>query len=79
MTVGNMFFKIAQDEAQTLSTYQSMLEEVDATEEEKAIVKEIMSDELNHCLLALVAAAKVLGIQIATDDITSNPNNIEVE
>lgn len=80
MTIAKMLLKIAEDEAQTLYNYQSMLDDVeDMDGDAKAVVDEIMSDEFNHCLIALLSAAKVLNIHIATDDIEPDPNKTEVE
>lgn len=80
MTIAKMFLKIAQDEAQTLYDYQAMLDDVDEMDDNaKKVVDEIMGDEYNHCLIALLSAAKVLNIHIATDDIEPDPNKTEVE
>lgn len=80
MTVAQMLLQIAKDEAQTLYDYQTMLNDVeDMDDNAKAIVDEIMGDEFNHCLIALLSASKVLNVKIATDEIEPNPNNIEVE
>ena len=78
MTSGELFLRIAQDEAKTLGDYQKMIDETELSEEEKAITDEIMGDEFNHCLIALLTASKVLGIKIATDDVSTDPNDIEV-
>ncbi|MCM1505301.1 MAG: hypothetical protein NC127_08910 [Muribaculum sp.] len=43
-----------------------------------AAVNEILGDEFNHALIALLMAAKIMGIKIATDDISTDPNEIEV-
>lgn len=79
MTTGIMFLKMARDEAETLIEYYQMLDDSDATEEQKQVAMEIISDEFNHCLISLIAAAQVLGIHIATDDISPDPNDIEVK
>lgn len=79
MKSGELFLKIAEDEAKTLADYQRMIDETELSEEEKGIVDEIMGDEFNHCLVALLSAAKILDIHIATDDISEDPNKIEVE
>lgn len=78
MKSAEVFLKIAQDEAQTLYEYQGMINDTEMTEEEKAVIDEIMGDEFNHCLIALLSAAKLLDIKIATDDISEDPNDIEV-
>lgn len=75
-----MLLKIAADESQTLHDYQKMVDECEDLEEGvKDAVDEIMGDEFNHALIALVYAAKLLNIKIAKDDISPDPNNIEVE
>lgn len=80
MTTATMFLEIAKDEAETLHKYQSMLDDIEDLEvDAKEVVDEIMSDEFNHCLIALLSAAKMLDIKIATDDLTEDPNKIEVE
>ena len=79
MKSGELFLRIAEDEARTLGDYQKMIDETELTDEEKAIADEIMSDEFNHCLVALITASKVLGIKIAPDDISPDPAEIEVE
>lgn len=74
-----MFLKIAADEIQTLLQYSDMLENVDdASEETDNVVDEIMGDEFNHALVALLSAAHQMGIKIATDTLEPNPNKIEV-
>lgn len=80
MTAAEMFLQVAKDEAETLAQYQHMMDSlVDLTQETKAIMDEIMGDEINHCLVALLSAAKVLGIKISTDELSEDPNKIEVE
>lgn len=81
MKIANVFLSMAKDEAETLQNYQNLIDslEGDITEEEKAIADEIMSDEFNHCLVCLLSAAKLLDIKIATDDLSEDPNNIEVK
>lgn len=79
MKQSSTLLRIATDEAQTLLNYATMLDETpDISEDVKSIVHEIMSDEFNHCLISLISAAHILGIDIASDDITPDPNNIEV-
>lgn len=80
MKAAEMFLRIAKDEAETLAEYQNMLDNVDDLRSEtKDIMDEIMGDEFNHCIVALLSAAKLLNIKIATDDISENPNDIEVK
>lgn len=80
MKDSTIFLNIAKDEIETLLTYSNFLS--DSSEEQdtsiRATIEEIMSDELNHALIALLSASQVLGIKIATDDITPNPNTITV-
>lgn len=74
-----LFLKIARDEAQTLVDYTSMLTDIeDMDSDTKACVDEIMSDEFNHCVVALVLAREAMGLEISTDNLTPNPNTIEV-
>lgn len=80
MKAGRIFLEIAKDEAETLGKYQDMIDNAeDLDEESRAVIDEIMSDEFNHCLVATLSAAKVLGIKIATDDLSEDPNKVEVE
>lgn len=68
MTAKQVFLKVAQDEAQTLVDYEAMLAECeDATEEDKAKMREIMGDEFNHCLIALFTASSKIGVGIPSD------------
>lgn len=80
MKQAEILLKIAADEAQTLHDYQKMVDDAEDLEEGvKDAIDEIMSDEFNHCMIALVYAAKILNIKIAKDDISPDPNSIEVE
>lgn len=80
MKTGRIFLEIAKDEAETLGKYQTMIDDAeDLDEESKAVIHEIMGDEFNHCLLALLSAARVLRIEISTDDLSEDPNKIEVQ
>ena len=79
MTAAQMFLRVAEGEAHTLYDYQLMLNEVENFDEGvKAVMDEIIGDEFNHCLIALLSAKNALGIDIATDDISPDPNDIEV-
>lgn len=79
MTAAQMFLRVAEDEAHTLHEYQLMLNEIiDFDEGAKAVMDEIIGDEFNHCLIALLSAKNALGIDIATDDMPPDPNDIEV-
>lgn len=72
MTSQQMFLKVAKDEAETLAEYDAILAECeDASEEDKARMREIMGDEFNHCLIALCSAATALNIEIPSDGIES--------
>lgn len=80
MTKGELLLRIARDEAQTLVDYTAMLDETsDLDDDTRKIVDEIMGDEFNHCIIALIGAAGMLGIEIAPDDISPDPNDIQVE
>lgn len=74
-----VLLKIAKDEIKTIIQYSEMLSESERSEEIKPAVDEIMGDEFNHALISLLMAAKIIGIKIATDDISTDPNTIEVE
>lgn len=73
-----VLLKVAKDEIKTIIQYSEMLEESREKESIKPALDEIRGDEFNHALISLLMAAKLMGIKIATDDISTNPNNIEV-
>lgn len=79
MTQPELLLRMAKDEAETLVNYQTMIDETNIDEDVKAAVDEVMGDEFNHCLVCLLYAAKLLNIKIATDDISVDPNKIEVQ
>lgn len=79
MQASKIFLNVAKDEIETLITYYTMIEEAEEPDEVKEALAEIMGDEFNHALIALVSAAKLLNIPIAEDDIKPNPNDIQVE
>lgn len=79
MKNSKILLTIARDELDTLIQYSDMLDEAENKEEIEGVVKEIMGDEFNHALIAILMAAKVMDVKIATDDISTNPNNIKVE
>lgn len=79
MQASKIFLNVAKDEIETLITYHTMIEEAEQPDEIREALDEIMGDEFNHALIALVSAAKILGIEIAEDDIEPNPNKIEVD
>ena len=70
---------VARDEIQTLIDYTEMFEDNGEPEEIKPTLDEIRGDEFNHALIAILMAAQLMNIKIATDDISVNPNNIKVE
>lgn len=70
---------VARDEVQTLIDYTNMFVESGEPENIKAELDEIRGDEFNHALIALLSAATLMGIKIATDDLSENPNDIKVE
>lgn len=78
MKPAEVFLKIAKDEAQTLVEYQAMIDESEFSEDQMAVVHEIMGDEFNHCLISLLMASKELGIKIGEDNISPDPNKMEV-
>lgn len=74
-----VLLKIARDEIETIIQYSEMLGESENSADIKPTVDEIRGDEFNHALISLLMAAKIMGIKIATDDISVDPNAIEVE
>lgn len=80
MKIEKVFLEIAKSELQTIREYSDMLESADgATEEDIAVIHEILSDEFNHSLIASLTAANIMGVSIATDDLSEDPNDIKVE
>lgn len=73
-----VMLKVARDELDTIIQYSEMLEQSINKEEIKPALDEIRADEFNHALIALLMAAQIMNIKIATDDIKPNPNDIEV-
>ena len=59
------WFEVAKDECETLSDYAAKLDKVD----EKDKLREIMSDEVNHALIALVSACRLLELKVPTDNL----------
>ena len=59
------WFDVAKDECETLRDYTAKLDTV----EKKDKLREIMGDEVNHALIALVAACKALGLKVPTDEL----------
>lgn len=80
MTKGETLIRIARDEAQTIADYLALIKDTsDIDSETRNIIDEFISDEFNHCIIATIAASQALGIEIAKDDISPNPNDIKVE
>lgn len=79
MKPAEVFLTIAKDELQTLVDYQRMIDESQLSFEEETAIHEIMSDEFNHALIAMVYAKDILDIKIGEDHIEPDPNTIEVE
>ena len=73
-----VLLKVARDEIETIIQYSEMLAGSEDAERIKPALDEIRGDEFNHALIAMLMAAKLMGIQIATDDISTDPNNITV-
>lgn len=59
------WFDVAKDECETLRDYAAKLDKVD----DKDKLREIMGDEVNHALIALVTACKALGLKVPTDEL----------
>lgn len=74
-----VLLKVAKDEIKTIIQYSEMLEESANKETIKPALDEIRGDEFNHALIAMLMAADIMGIKIATDDISPDPNKIKVE
>ena len=74
------FLIVAREEIETLIKYSDYFNEMpsDTSEDTLNILREVMSDELNHALIALLTASHYMDIPIATDDLEPNPNDIEV-
>lgn len=73
-----VLLKVARDEIKTIIQYSEMLEQSDDQEKIRPALDEIRGDEFNHALIAMLMAANIMGIKIATDDISPDPNSIEV-
>lgn len=59
------WFDVAKDECETLRDYAEKLDKVD----EKDNLREIMGDEVNHALIALVTACRLLELKVPTDNL----------
>lgn len=59
------WFDVAKDECETLRDYAAKLDKVD----DKDKLREIMGDEVNHALIALVTACRLLELKVPTDNL----------
>ena len=59
------WFDVAKDECETLRDYAGKLDKVD----DKDKLREIMGDEVNHALIALVTACRLLELKVPTDEL----------
>lgn len=59
------WFDVAKDECETLRDYADKLDKVD----DKDKLREIMGDEVNHALIALVTACRLLELKVPTDEL----------
>lgn len=59
------WFDVAKDECETLLNYAAKLDKVD----DKDKLREIMGDEVNHALIALVTACRLLELKVPTDNL----------
>lgn len=73
-----VLLSVARDEIITILQYSEMLEKSPDKSTIQPTLDEIRGDEFNHALISMLMAAKIMGIKIATDDITPDPNNIEI-
>ena len=69
------WFDVAKDECETLRDYAAKLDKVD----EKDKLREIMGDEVNHALIALVTACRLLELKVPTDNIEGIEEIFEVD
>lgn len=74
-----MFLKVAQAEIQTIIEYQGMLDQSEQKQQAKPILDEIMGDEFNHALIALLTAARIMDIDIPADGIKDAGDEPELE
>lgn len=59
------WFDVAKDECETLRDYAAKLDKVD----DKDKLREIIGDEVNHALIALVTACRLLELKVPTDEL----------
>ena len=69
------WFDVAKDECETLRDYADKLDKVD----EKDKLREIMGDEVNHALIALVTACRLLELKVPTDNLEGIEEIFEVD
>ena len=69
------WFDVAKDECETLRDYTAKLDTVD----EKDKLREIMGDEVNHALIALVTACRLLELKVPTDELDGIDEIFEVD
>ena len=69
------WFDVAKDECETLSNYADKLDKVD----DKDKLREIMGDEVNHALIALVTACRLLELKVPTDNLEGFEEIFEVD
>lgn len=69
------WFDVAKDECETLRDYTAKLDKVD----EKDKLREIMGDEVNHALIALLTACRLLELKVPTDNLEGIEEIFEVD
>lgn len=69
------WFDVAKDECETLRDYADKLDKVD----DKDKLREIMGDEVNHALIALVTACRLLELKVPTDSLEGIEEIFEVD
>ena len=69
------WFDVAKDECETLRDYAAKLDKVD----DKAELSEIMGDEVNHALIALVTACRLLELKVPMDNLDGIDGIFEVD
>lgn len=69
------WFDVAKDECETLSNYAAKLDKVD----DKDKLREIMGDEVNHALIALVTACRLLELKVPSDNLEGIEEIFEVD
>lgn len=74
-----LFLEVCKAEVQTLIDYEKMLDESEDEREASPILDEIMGDEFNHALIALLTAARLMDIDIPSDGISEAQDGAELE